>query len=49
MITPAELRNVLQNIGERLTDEEITEVIEESDVDGDGTINYEEFVLMMQG
>ena len=49
IVTPAELKHVLQNLGEKLSDEEIDEIINESDVDGDGTINYEEFVFMMQG
>jgi len=39
----------LHHIGEKLTDEEIEEMINEADIDGDGTINYEEFVFMMQG
>ena len=47
-VSPAELRHVLGNIGEKLTDEEIDEMILEADVDGDGAINYEEFVAMMQ-
>ena len=47
-VSPAELRHVLSNIGEKLTDEEIDEMIIEADVDGDGLINYEEFVAMMQ-
>ena len=47
-ISPAELRHVLMHIGEKLTDDEIDEMIREADVDGDGSINYEEFVAMMQ-
>ena len=48
-ISPAELRHVLMHIGEKLTDDEIDEMIMEVDIDGDGLINYEEFVYMMQG
>lgn len=33
--------------GETLSDEEVDEMIREADVDGDGQINYEEFVKMM--
>ena len=33
--------------GEKLTDEEVDEMIREADVDGNGQINYEEFVKMM--
>jgi calmodulin len=43
-ISAAELRHVLTNLGEKLTDEEIDEMIREADVDGDGQVNYEEFV-----
>ena len=37
----------MTNLGEKLTDEEVDEMIREADVDGDGQINYEEFVKMM--
>ena len=43
----AELRHVLTSIGEKLTDEEVDEMIKEADIDGDDQINYEEFVKMM--
>lgn len=46
-ISAADLRNVMTNLGEKLTDEEIDEMIREADIDGDGLINYEEFVQMM--
>merc|ERR1711916_175482 len=46
-ISAAELRHVMTNLGEKLTDEEGDEMIREADVDGDGQINYEEFVKMM--
>lgn len=37
----------MTNLGEKLTDEEVDEMIREADVDGDGQVNYEEFVRMM--
>eukprot|EP00899_Mesostigma_viride_P000053 jgi/Mesvir1/10048/Mv24223-RA.1 len=46
-ISAAELRHVMTNLGEKLTDEEVDEMIREADVDGDGQVNYEEFVKMM--
>merc|ERR1711924_200080 len=46
-ISAAELRHVMTNLGEKLTDEEVDEMIRDADVDGDGQINYEEFVKMM--
>ncbi|CAG2235457.1 CALM [Mytilus edulis] len=46
-IDPNELKKVMVNIGEKLTDEEANEMIKEADVDGDGKVNYEEFVKMM--
>ena len=47
-ISAAELRHVMTNLGEKLTDEEVDEMIREADIDGDGQINYEEFVKMMR-
>nr|AAC68891.1 VU91C calmodulin [synthetic construct] len=46
-ISAAELRHVMTNLGEKLTDEEVDEMIREADVDGDGQVNYEEFVQVM--
>ncbi|WAR18955.1 CAM2B-like protein [Mya arenaria] len=46
-ISPAELRYAMTMLGERLTDEEVNEMIKEADIDGDGQVNYEEFVKMM--
>lgn len=46
-ISASELRNVMINLGEKLTDEEVNQMIREADVDGDGQVNYEEFVRMM--
>mgnify|MGYP000709292375 CR=1 FL=1 len=47
LISAAELRHVMTNLGEKLTDDEVDEMIKEADIDGDGHINYEEFVRMM--
>jgi len=41
-ISAAELRHIMTNLGEKLTDEEVDEMIREADVDGDGQINYGE-------
>lgn len=37
----------MHNLGEKLTDEEIAEMIREADADGDGEVDYNEFVKMM--
>ncbi|CAD6236292.1 unnamed protein product [Miscanthus lutarioriparius] len=46
-ISAVELRHVMTNLGEKLSDEEVSEMIREADVDGDGNINYDEFVKVM--
>ena len=46
-ISPVELRHVLANMGEKLTEEEVEEMIKKADYDGDGQVNFEEFVKMM--
>lgn len=42
-----QLRHVMINLGEKLTDEELEQMIKEADLDGDGQINYDEFVRIM--
>lgn len=39
-ISAAELRHVMTNLGEKLSDEEVDEMMREADVDGDGEIDY---------
>jgi Ca2+-binding EF-hand superfamily protein len=34
------------NLGEKLTDAEVEEMIQKADLDGDGQINFEEFTPM---
>lgn len=46
-LSTKELRHIMTTIGDKLTDEEVDQMIEEADIDGDGIINYEEFVRMM--
>nr|XP_037276735.1 calmodulin-beta-like [Rhipicephalus microplus] len=46
-ITAAELRHVMTTLGEKLTEEEVDAMIREADTDGDGQINYEEFVALI--
>lgn len=47
-ITASDLRAVLQCIGEDLTEDEIDEMIAEVDIDGDGRIDFDEFIACMR-
>ena len=47
VISAQELRHVMTTLGERLTEDEADEMIREADIDGDGYINYHEFVRIM--
>ncbi|OWF37204.1 Calmodulin [Mizuhopecten yessoensis] len=47
LIEAEELRHMMKNLGEKLTDEQVDDMIKEADIDGDGKVNYEEFVNMM--
>lgn len=46
-ISPAELKETITSIGEKLSDDEIKTMFSQADIDGDGLIDYEEFVKMM--
>ncbi|KAJ3393759.1 calmodulin-like 3 [Entophlyctis sp. JEL0112] len=48
-ISAAELRHIMTNLGEKLTDEEVDLIIREADVEGNGQIDYtrKEFLNMM--
>ena len=40
-ISAAELKCAMTTLGERLTEQEVSDMIEEADVNGDGQIDYE--------
>jgi centrin-1 len=42
------LKRVANELGENLTDEELQEMIDEADRDGDGVINEDEFYRVMK-
>ena len=42
------LKRVATELGERLTDEELSEMIDEADRDGDGEVNLDEFLRVMR-
>ena len=41
------LLKVLTTLGDKLSEDESAELISEADIDGDGNVNYEEFVTML--
>jgi len=45
-ITHAELKHVMNNLGERLSDADVDQMIAEADIDSNGNVNYQEFVSM---
>lgn len=46
-ITKQELKETVDKLGISLTDEELVETIQKADINGDGMIDYEEFVQLM--
>lgn len=49
-ITPQELKTVLESLGDAVSDKEIKEMIKAADANGDGQIQFDEFVdACMQG
>ena len=46
-ISASELRHVMADSGVRLSVKELDNMLREADIDGDGQINYEEFVRKM--
>jgi len=48
-ITVEEFARVMKESGQNPTDAEVQQIIKEVDLDGDGTINFDEFIAMMTG
>jgi len=46
-ISPAELKSVMASMGEKLTQAEVDAMIKAADLNGDGKIDFQEFVRMM--
>ncbi|XP_052273875.1 calmodulin-like isoform X2 [Dreissena polymorpha] len=46
-LTVDELRHIMTNLGEKLGDEEVDEMLAIVDADGNGLIDYEEFTQML--
>ena len=40
-ISVEELRRIMQSLGEKMTDQELDEMLREADGDNDGLVNYE--------
>ena len=47
IISASDLRQVMTNLGQVLTDEDIREMIFESDIDGDGQISYDGMLIVL--
>eukprot|EP01096_Ripella_sp_DP13-Kostka_P014652 TRINITY_DN6693_c0_g1_i1.p2 TRINITY_DN6693_c0_g1~~TRINITY_DN6693_c0_g1_i1.p2 ORF type:complete len:185 (+),score=81.30 TRINITY_DN6693_c0_g1_i1:78-557(+) len=48
MISAAELRHVLTNLGEKLSDEDVEDMIRTADANKDGFVDWNEFVVLLK-
>ncbi|CAG9865191.1 unnamed protein product [Phyllotreta striolata] len=46
-ILASELRYVMTHMGEKLSEDEVNDMLRETEIDRDGCINYEKFVISM--
>ena len=49
IISANELKHVLTNMGEKLSEEEINELVKQADTRKDGRVRYKDFVEKMEG
>ncbi|CAD7922308.1 unnamed protein product [Amoebophrya sp. A25] len=47
-VTAAELKHVMNNLGEIVTDDEVEEMIREADEDGDGELSFDDFLQFIR-
>ncbi|KAF9793202.1 calmodulin-like protein [Thelephora terrestris] len=47
-ISVSELKEAFRNLGEKLSDDQLDAILREADLDGDGLIDYEEFLSMLK-
>lgn len=48
LIKTSELRYILTSLGEKLTEEEVDEMVREADITGDDQVNYNDFVKAIE-
>lgn len=47
LISITDLRHIMMTLGDQLNEEEVDDMLREADTDGDGFINYEDFIRRM--
>ncbi len=47
LISPKELQEVMEKLGEKISDAELKSMLLKADKDGDGFINFKEFAYIM--
>eukprot|EP00438_Fugacium_kawagutii_P026457 Skav202768 [mRNA] locus=scaffold326:249916:252197:+ [translate_table: standard] len=47
-VTASELKHVMNSLGEKVTNEEVEQMIAEADMDGDGELSVEDFIQFVQ-
>ena len=48
-LSTKELKDVMKSFGEKLTDAQLEEMFKNADADGDGQVDYQEFLNVMGG